>query len=56
MRKLGKGKSNLANDEIANTLKKKKKKDIGEGGQKTQTSSYKISKFWGCKVLHGDHS
>ena len=31
--------------------KKKKKKEMGEGGQKVQTSSYKIIKFWGCKML-----
>ena len=26
----------------------------GEGGQKVQTSSYKISKSWGCNVQHGN--
>ena len=30
---------------------------MSEGrGQKTQTSSYKINKSWGCNVLHGDYS
>ena len=27
-----------------------------EGGQKVQTSSYKISKSWGCNVQCGDYS
>ena len=29
---------------------------MGEGGQKVQTSSYKINKSWGYKVQHGDCS
>ena len=32
---------------------------VGEMGtvvKKVQTSSYKINKFWGCKVHHGDHN
>ena len=29
---------------------------MGEGGQKVQTSSYEINKFWGCNVQHGDYS
>ena len=29
---------------------------MGEDGQKVQTSSDKISKFWGCDVQHGDCS
>ena len=29
---------------------------MGEGGQKVQTSSYKINKSWGCDVQHGDYS
>ena len=32
---------------------------LGEMGtvvKKVQTSSYKINKFWGCKVHHGDHN
>ena len=28
---------------------------MGEGGQKVQTSSYKINKSWGCNVQHGDY-
>lgn len=30
--------------------------EIGEGGQKLPTSSYKINKLWGCNVQHGDCS
>ena len=30
--------------------------EMGEGDQKAQTSSYKINKFWGCNVQHGDYS
>lgn len=26
--------------------------EIGEGGQKVQTSSYKINNSWGCNVKH----
>ena len=29
---------------------------VDEGGQKEQTSSYKIHKSWGCNVQHGDCS
>lgn len=29
---------------------------MGEGSQKVPTSSYKIDKFWGCNVQHGDYS
>ena len=29
---------------------------MGEGGQKVQTSSYKINKSWGYNVHHGDFS
>lgn len=29
---------------------------MGEGGQKVQTSAYKITKFWGFNVQHGDYS
>ena len=29
---------------------------IGEGGQKVQTSGYKMNKPWGRNVQHGDHS
>ena len=29
---------------------------MGERGQKVQTSSYKINKYSGCKVQHGDYS
>ena len=28
--------------------------ELGEGGQKVQTSSYKMSKLWGYNVRHGD--
>ena len=28
--------------------------EMGEGGQSVQTSSYKMSKFWGCNSHHGD--
>ena len=28
--------------------------EMGEGGQKVQTSSYKINKYWGCYVLQCD--
>ena len=28
---------------------------MGEGSQKVQTSSYKISKSWGYNVQHGDY-
>ena len=28
---------------------------MGEGGQKAQTSSYKISKSWGCDAQRGDY-
>ena len=27
----------------------------GEGGQKVQTSHYKVNKFWGSNVPHGDY-
>ena len=30
--------------------------EMDEGGQNVQTSSYKISKLWGCNVQHGDYS
>ena len=30
--------------------------EMGEGGQKVQTSSYKINKSWGYNVQHGDCS
>ena len=30
--------------------------EMGEGGQKVQSSSYNINKFWGCNVQHGDLS
>ena len=29
---------------------------MDEGGQKVQTSSYKINRCWGCEVQHGDYS
>ena len=29
---------------------------LGEGGQKIKTSSFKVSKFWGCNVQHDDYS
>ena len=29
--------------------------EMGEGGQKVQTSSYKINKSWECNVQHGDY-
>ena len=28
--------------------------EMGESGQKVQTSSYLINKSWGCKIQHGD--
>ena len=28
--------------------------EMGKGGQKIQTSSYKTNKSWGCNVRHGD--
>ena len=30
--------------------------ELDEGGQKVQTSSYEINKFWGCHVHHDDYS
>ena len=30
--------------------------ELGEGGQKVQTSSYKIIKSQGCNVQHADYS
>ena len=30
--------------------------EMGEEGPKAQTSSYQISKSWGCNVQHGDYS
>ena len=29
---------------------------MGEGGQKVQTSSYRVNKSCGCDVRHGDNS
>lgn len=29
---------------------------MGEGDQKTQTCSYKISQSWECYLQHGDYS
>jgi len=29
--------------------------EMAEGGQKVQTSSYKISRSSGCNVQHGDY-
>ena len=29
---------------------------MSEGGQKVQTSSYKVNKYWGCNVQHADYS
>ena len=31
-------------------------RETDEGGEKVQTSSYKISKFWGCSVQPGDYT
>ena len=31
-------------------------REMGEGGQRVQTSSYKMNKFRGCNIQHGDHS
>ena len=39
-------------DKLADTVKI----TMGKNGQKVQTSSYKISKSWGCNTQHGDHS
>ena len=30
--------------------------EMGAGGQKVQTSSYKINKSWGCNIQHDDYS
>ena len=30
--------------------------ELGEGGQKVQTSTYKINKLWGCNVQYADYS
>lgn len=30
--------------------------EIGDVIQRVQTSSQKMSKFWGCNVQHGDYS
>ena len=30
--------------------------DIGNGGQRVHTSSYKMNKFWRSNVQHGDYS
>ena len=30
--------------------------ELDEDGQKVQTFSYKIKKYWGCKVQHDDYS
>ena len=30
--------------------------DMAEGGEKAQTTSYKINKSWGCNVQHGNYS
>ena len=30
--------------------------EMGEGGQKVETSSYKINKFWEYIAQHGDYS
>ena len=29
---------------------------IGADGQKVQTSSYKVNKFWVCNVQHGNYA
>ena len=29
---------------------------MGKGGQKVQTSSYKVNKFWGCNIYHSNYS
>ena len=29
---------------------------MSEGGQRAQTSNYKINRFWGCDVQHGDQN
>lgn len=29
---------------------------MGEGGQKVQTSNYKINQLWGCNGQHGNYS
>ena len=29
---------------------------MDEGGEKVQTSSYKINKCWGCDMQHDDYS
>ena len=29
--------------------------EMGEGGQKSQNSSYKINKSWRCKAQHDDY-
>ena len=33
-----------------------KSQGLGEGGQRAQTSSYKISQLWGCNVHSGDYN
>ena len=33
-----------------------KSQGLSEGGQRAQTSSYKISQLWGCNVHSGDYS
>lgn len=35
-------------------LRSQKRGKIGEGSQKVQTSSYKISKSWVCNVQQGE--
>ena len=30
--------------------------ELDEGGQRLQTPSYKINKYWGCNVQHDDYS
>ena len=30
--------------------------ELNEGGQKEQTSSYKINKYWGCNVQHNRYN
>ena len=30
--------------------------ELEEGGQKVQTSSYKINKYWGCNVQHDKYN
>ena len=49
-----KKKNELTETEQIGDCQRQGMEEMKEDGQKVQTSSYKINKFWGCNVQHDD--